>query len=690
MGYNRNMNIVDKIKTVFTSENKENEVEKAIQSNSETGWSVISSTSPYSSTKSKRDLYYGIVYSCIDAIATSVANVDIDLMREDGMDRVEVYNHPAIQLLERPNAFQTKTDLLYLISSHIDTFGTAYLYPVYSKSGRTKGPIELWALNPSQMQVVVGNSFIQGYVYTNGNGVQVPFEPTDIIPISRPNPFNQTIGISTIEMARITIDADVNAQEWNASFYKNGAMLSGVLTTDGLLKPDSFQKIKEQWKNLYSGSRNAYKTAILDSGVKFQELSLRQKDMDFVSQRQFTRDEILSIFKVPKTIVAITDDVNRANAETSDYVFAKRVIEPRLKLIEDKLNRFLLPLFANTMNMEFEFESPVPEDRTLEMNYNNMAVNKWLTINEVRARDGFEPVDGGDILYAQGLLTPIGEDTDINNISDDEDMENLDSTSEEDFSEENNTDNATKTASPKGKQKVSNERLYMLRKMKFFRENEPQVVAKLTQHYRTLTSRFKKKDFVISGKSVAEIEKDIIPELESWRGVLTQIIYDIDKSAMVASISNVKDTFGVPVLALEHSGAIAWLDKRSKDSSDSIRNTLLEKARDVIQQQLDQDITSPREIKLAIGDIFANEEEWRIDRIARTELATAYSEGSLETYRSSGIVKQVKWIVANDERTCPVCMANGNVVVSLGQTFPSGNSNAPAHPNCRCDLVPVL
>jgi hypothetical protein len=49
--------------------------------------------------------------------------------------------------------------------------------------------------------------------------------------------------------------------------------------------------------------------------------------------------------------VAITDDVNRANAETSDYVFMARVVKPRIELIFEKLNRFLLPMENLSMTL---------------------------------------------------------------------------------------------------------------------------------------------------------------------------------------------------------------------------------------------------------------------------------------------------------------------------------------------------
>ena len=48
--------------------------------------------------------------------------------------------------------------------------------------------------------------------------------------------------------------------------------------------------------------------------------------MDFIESLKATRDDILIAFKVPKPIVAVTDDVNRANAETAQEIFLSETI----------------------------------------------------------------------------------------------------------------------------------------------------------------------------------------------------------------------------------------------------------------------------------------------------------------------------------------------------------------------------
>ena len=72
--------------------------------------------------------------------------------------------------------------------------------------------------------------------------------------------------------------------------------------------------------------------------------------------------------------------------------------------------------------------------------------------------------------------------------------------------------------------------------------------------------------------------------------------------------------------------------------------------------------------------------------IAITEQNRAMTAASVERYKEAEI-GQVEWEVSDP---CPKCAQNANVVVTIGQSFPSGNTQPPAHPHCRCVLLPLI
>lgn len=76
----------------------------------------------------------------------------------------------------------------------------------------------------------------------------------------------------------------------------------------------------------------------------------------------------------------------------------------------------------------------------------------------------------------------------------------------------------------------------------------------------------------------------------------------------------------------------------------------------------------------------------RATMIARTETNRAMSTATLNTYKQNG-VQGKEWLVSDP---CDICQGNEDAgTIAVGDSFPSGDNNPPAHPNCLCSLSPV-
>ena len=91
----------------------------------------------------------------------------------------------------------------------------------------------------------------------------------------------------------------------------------------------------------------------------------------------------------------------------------------------------------------------------------------------------------------------------------------------------------------------------------------------------------------------------------------------------------------------------------------------------------------PSEVDLS--DFFDDSE--RALAIAQTEMSRAVATASRQLYEESG-VELVEWIVADP---CDLCQENADVSpIRIDDTFPSGDTEPPAHPNCVCDISPYV
>lgn len=72
------------------------------------------------------------------------------------------------------------------------------------------------------------------------------------------------------------------------------------------------------------------------------------------------------------------------------------------------------------------------------------------------------------------------------------------------------------------------------------------------------------------------------------------------------------------------------------------------------------------------------------DRIARTEIAHIQTQAAQQRYKDYGITEVEVW-ADKDERRCDVCGKLHQKRFPVG-----GHMPVPAHPNCRCTIIPVV
>lgn len=102
-----------------------------------------------------------------------------------------------------------------------------------------------------------------------------------------------------------------------------------------------------------------------------------------------------------------------------------------------------------------------------------------------------------------------------------------------------------------------------------------------------------------------------------------------------------------------------------------------------LADSIEQGLSDTRAAKL-INDAIGSPA--RALSIAITETNRAMSYGAISRYKAAKL-EQMEWETSDP---CPKCAINGGVKVNIGSTFPSGAEMPPAHPHCRCAVLPVI
>lgn len=645
------------------------------QANSQVFSFLLGSSAPDMKSSEYLAAYKGWVYTCTNAIAEAVATLDLKLQRLTGKQWQDVESHLALTTLQDVNQFMSSRELIIATQSFLELDGNTFWYlPRGSATGK---PAEIWVLDPSRVSVVKSSQdFIAGYVLRNDKQQEIPFEVNEILHFKRFNPVSRYRGVGTVAASALAIDTDTYSAQWNRNFFFNSAMPSATLEMDGTMTQEQMDRVKTEWNAKYKGVDNAHKLAILQGGLKFRPASLSQKEMDFLEQRRFTRDEIYAMFRVPKSLLGTVEDVNRANAEATEYIFAKHVVKPRMEFIIDRLNEFYLPLFGlNQKEWRFVLTTdPVPENRELKLKEEEVAINVgFMTRNEVRANRGLPPVDGHDEIWLPLNLTPAGRaqepvkskttNTAVIAIQKDVTDESVEKRIQFITNEAMRRQETFQTIFAEAGEAV----VRSLKSSKAFKKvvKKGELDELLRVAFAFLTTTFIDK---LRGESHETLEVSL-----AYAGAQTFRKLDLDLS-----------------FDLQNPRVASWLNEHALRHATQIGDTIRAEIRERIVAGVQAGL-GVSDIADSISQFFDNQASWRALRVARTEVVTGYAQGSVEGYRQSGVVKMKRWLTARDDRVDDHCLMNeSDGAIVLNASFSSGHDAPPVHPNCRCTLVPEV
>ena len=345
------------------------------------------------------------LFGIVSRISESTSMVDWHLYRKnaDGRrvyreveTRREVARHAASKLLAKPNPLMDTVEFIETLTQHYDTAGEWWVVAAFG-SIRAAGPLELWPMRPDRVRIITDErDVLTGYIYVGPDGERVPLTVDQVIHCKRSNPMDIYRGMGPVQALSLKLDANRLAAEYNRNFFLNSAEPGGIIEIEDRLDDDEFNELVMRWREQHQGVANAHRVAILEQG-KWVERKFSMKDMAFPELAELNREDIREAFGYPKGMTGATEDVNKAVADANERMFGRYLIRPRLVKFRAAFNTQLLPMFGETaVNLEFDFDDPVPEDREADSNDRITKAQALKLMREAGA-------DWGDALEVLGL-----------------------------------------------------------------------------------------------------------------------------------------------------------------------------------------------------------------------------------------------------------------------------------------------
>jgi HK97 family phage portal protein len=344
------------------------------------------------------------VLACIRVLSTSVAGLPLHIYRRLPNGGKEIAReHPLYKLLHtQPNAWQTSVEWREQLMLHMLSYGQAFNEKVYA-AGKVS---EILPLHPSRMKPERLENGRLKYSYREAAGTTTAYSQDAIMHI-RGMSDDGVNGMSMIELARDAIGLARACEIHGATFFSNGARPGVILSTDQMLSPEAAENTRAQWERAHRGPDRSGRTAVLQGGLKINELGGNNQESQFLEARRFQVEEVCRIFGVPPHLAGDLSRSSFSNIEQQSLDYLANGLMPWLRRIESAIARDLLDgdeeFFA-----EFDTRGVLRADAAGRSAFYQTLWNLGVaSVNEIRSWENLNPVEGGDTRFVQLNMTTL-------------------------------------------------------------------------------------------------------------------------------------------------------------------------------------------------------------------------------------------------------------------------------------------
>lgn len=350
-------------------------------------------------------------WACVNLIAGTIGSLSLEVYQKVNGVKVVDTNHPLYGLLhDDPNFDLTSLDFWEYQAAAIELHGNAY-----AKINRTGSKVvSLDIIPPLSMNVRKTSGGALLYSWTK-DGRSYEERESEVLHIRGPMASPEG-GVSTLTACRRVFSGAQSADSAASRIFANGALPSGVLSTDEKLTPEQRKDVEALLQEKFVGALNAGRPMLLDRGVSWEQLTISPEDAQMLDTRKYGGQEICRIFGVPPAMVGYGDKASNwgTGKEVDVLGFQKFTLRRRVKRIEKALEKQLLTRAERERGVRigFNFEDLLRADSAARAAFYNTLIRLGvMTRNEARAHEGLPPIEGGDVVTVQMQDVPLEQAT---------------------------------------------------------------------------------------------------------------------------------------------------------------------------------------------------------------------------------------------------------------------------------------
>lgn len=352
------------------------------------------------------------VVRCVQLISDTIAAMPLLHQRKQGAIFAEVSQSEVGLLLNiEPNATATGVDFWRAVITSMLFDGVTYIVPEWA-SGKLISLTHVLkkevSYKPTDRSYAINSAYY---------GIDTTVSERGIIVLRYAPRLDQDKGLKgrDIESAKSVINLAQTAQEEAQNRVDNGGaprllVNVGTGTQGGIYSPKETE-LDEYAARLNDLVQGGTSVVAGRAGVSVTPVGSSSADLQLQAVREFAVRDICRFFGVPPTFVYSDGASNYKSTEMAYVDFYASTINPMLRSIEAELSRKLIPRSMwQVQRIRYDRSARMTADMDTQAKYfAQMLANGAMTPNEIRAKLGMAPCDGGDTLQISANLKPINE-----------------------------------------------------------------------------------------------------------------------------------------------------------------------------------------------------------------------------------------------------------------------------------------
>ena len=342
---------------------------------------------------------------CIRIISEDLASTGHEIIQTFPDQSVHLARHHRLwsMLHDRPNPYMGAKVFWGAILACALTNGNGYAWIKRDGANRAIALVPLASTKTAPLKI--DGKLLYGTTQTDSGRV-AHIQPSDILHFMGLT-FDGITGLSPINSCKNAFGLALAAERFGAQFFGNGSRSTGVFSHPETLEPEAWENLKKSLYEMATGE-TALRPMVLEEGMTFVPTTIPPNEAQFLQTRQFQKDEIAGLYRVPLHLVGSLLRATNNNIEHQSLDYIRYCLRPWAVGIEQEVNFKLLggeyTMEHNLNDMQRgDFASQTAGFQTLR----NIGVYSANTILRKLRENPITAEEGGDILTVQVAMTNL-------------------------------------------------------------------------------------------------------------------------------------------------------------------------------------------------------------------------------------------------------------------------------------------